>query len=75
LASREWQWHLSSVKPISTVEFTLEPGGDSTNVTQTMNGSNSYISKLMCMLFFNQDKMIGGKFEEGLADLKAIAEK
>ncbi len=59
----------------STVEFTLEPGGDSTNVTQTMNGSNSYISKFMCMLFFNQDKMIGGKFEEGLADLKAIAEK
>jgi hypothetical protein len=29
----------------------------------------------MCSLFFDQDKMIGGKFEEGLASLKAIAEQ
>jgi uncharacterized protein YndB with AHSA1/START domain len=68
---------LDFIKPFeghSTVEFTLEPKGDNTVVTQTMQGTNAYIAKLMCLLFFNQDKMIGGKFEQGLANLKAIVE-
>lgn len=69
---------LDFVKPFeghSTVEFSIEPNGENTVVTQTMRGTSSYIPKLMCLLFFDQDKMIGGKFEEGLANLKAIAEK
>jgi hypothetical protein len=33
-----------------------------------------YVAKIM-HLFFNMDKMIGGDFEKGLADLKAAAEK
>lgn len=69
---------LDFIKPFkgqSTVEFTLEPKGDNTVVTQTMRGTNEYIAKLLCLLFFNQNKMIGGKFEQGLANLKAIAEK
>lgn len=55
-------------------EFTLEPKGDSTNVTWAMYGPNLYVSKLMS-IFFSMDNMIGKDFETGLANLKTIAEK
>jgi uncharacterized protein YndB with AHSA1/START domain len=58
----------------NTVEFTLVPQGDTTTVTQAMYGASPFISKIMC-LFFNSDKMVGSKYEEGLGTLKAIAEK
>lgn len=56
------------------VEFKLERQGDATVVTQAMYGPSPFISRLTG-LFFNIDKMVGGKYEEGLASLKAIAEK
>ena len=56
------------------VQFTLQPQGDATKVTQAMYGPSPFISKLMG-LFFSMDKMVGQKYEEGLASLKAIAEK
>lgn len=56
------------------VQFTLQPQGDATKVTQAMYGPSPFISKLMS-LFFSMDKMVGQKYEEGLASLKAIAEK
>jgi uncharacterized protein YndB with AHSA1/START domain len=68
---------LDMVKPFEAhniVEFTLEPNGDSTNVTWAMDGQNAYIAKVMS-LFFSMDSMVGGQFEEGLANLKTIAEK
>ncbi|MBK8015476.1 MAG: SRPBCC family protein [Betaproteobacteria bacterium] len=58
----------------NTVEFTLVPRGDSTEVTQAMYGQNSFMAKLMG-LFFSMDKMVGDKYEQGLATLKRIAEK
>jgi hypothetical protein len=58
----------------NTIEFTLAPQGDSTKVTHAMYGPSPYMSKVMA-LFFNMEKMVGPKFEEGLASLKAIAEK
>lgn len=58
----------------NTVEFTLVPRGDSTEVTQAMYGQNSFMAKLMG-LFFSMDKMVGDKYEQGLASLKRIAEK
>ncbi|MDO8827847.1 SRPBCC family protein [Methylophaga sp.] len=64
------------IKPFeghNTIEFTLVPQGDTTTVTQAMYGSSPYLSKVMC-LFFSMDKMVGTKYEEGLATLKAIAE-
>ena len=70
-------FNLDFIKPFeghNTVDFTLVPSGENTIVTQTMNGTSSYVAKVMCLLFFNQDKMIGDKFEEGLATLKTIAE-
>lgn len=56
------------------VEFTLTPNGDNTTVNHAMFGPSPYISKLMGLVF-SMDKMVGTKFEEGLATLKSIAEK
>ena len=56
------------------VDFTLAQQGDETKVTQAMYGPSPYISKLMT-IFFSMEKMVGKKYEEGLANLKAIAEK
>jgi uncharacterized protein YndB with AHSA1/START domain len=58
----------------NTVEFTLAPQGDSTVVTHAMFGPSPFISKVMGLLF-NMEKMVGPKFEEGLASVKALAEK
>jgi carbon monoxide dehydrogenase subunit G len=69
--------NLDFVKPFAThniVEFTLEPQGDSTNVTWAMHGPSPYIAKVM-HVFFDMDSMVGNDFETGLANLKAIAEK
>jgi hypothetical protein len=56
------------------IEFTLERQGDATRVTQAMYGPSPFISKLIGV-FCSMDKMVGQKFEEGQASLKAIAEK
>lgn len=55
--------------------FVLAAQADgSTKVTQAMWGPMTFISKLFS-LFMSMDKMIGSKYEEGLATLKALAEK
>jgi uncharacterized protein YndB with AHSA1/START domain len=56
------------------VLFKLEPRGDAIAVTQAMYGPSPYMSKVMG-IFFDMDKMVGEKYEEGLASIKAIAEK
>ena len=56
------------------VDFTLAQQGDTTTITQAMYGPSPYMSKLMT-IFFSMEKMVGGKYEEGLANIKAIAEK
>jgi uncharacterized protein YndB with AHSA1/START domain len=56
------------------VDFTLEPRGDTTNVTWAMNGRVPYFAKILHM-FFDMDRMVGADFEVGLANLKALAEK
>jgi uncharacterized protein YndB with AHSA1/START domain len=58
----------------NNVEFTIEPRGDSTSVTWAMHGPVSYFGKIV-HLFFNVDRMVGGDFEAGLANLKAVAER
>ena len=58
----------------NAVEFILERQGETTRVTQAMYGPSPFISKLMG-LFFSIDKMVGDKYEQGLASLKVIAEK
>ena len=38
-----------------------------------MSGHNNFLAKAICM-FMNIDRMMGGQFEKGLANLKAVAE-
>lgn len=67
---------LEFVRPFedtSTAEFTFQPEGDRTVVTWSMFGRKNFISKAVCM-FMNMDKMLGGDFEKGLAQLKATTE-
>jgi len=69
--------NLDFVKPFTAhnkVEYTLQPKGDATDVTWAMYGDSPFISKLMG-IFFNFDKLVGGDFETGLANIKTIAEK
>ena len=67
---------LEFLKPFagtSTAQFTFAPEGDQTSVTWSMDGKNNFMSKALG-LFMNMDKMIGGQFETGLADLKSVTE-
>jgi uncharacterized protein YndB with AHSA1/START domain len=68
---------LDFLKPFeahNTAEFTLEAKDGATQVSWAMYGPNPYIGKLM-QIFFSMDRMVGGQFEQGLANLKAAAEK
>lgn len=56
------------------VEFTLAPEGSGTRVSHVMYGPSPFVARLMG-LFVSMDSMVGGKFEEGLASLKSLAEK
>lgn len=65
---------LRPFKAHNIVEFTLEPKGDATNVVWAMHGRQPYLAKLM-NTFINCDKMVGSQFEQGLDNLKALAER
>jgi uncharacterized protein YndB with AHSA1/START domain len=54
-------------------EFTFKPESNQTAVTWSMFGPNNFMAKAI-HLFVNMDKMIGGQFEKGLANMKGIAE-
>ena|SRR6266550_5459326 len=57
----------------NSAEFTFKPEGNRTGVTWSMEGKNNFIAKAVC-LFMNMDKMVGGQFEQGLAQMKAVVE-
>jgi len=68
---------LDFLKPMEghdVAEFTLEPEGDSTNVTWAMRGPAPFISKVM-QVFISMDSMLGKEFDTGLANMKSAAEK
>jgi hypothetical protein len=68
---------LEFVRPFAAtndVEFTFRPDGDRTAVTWSMTGHNGFLAKA-AGLVMDMDKMVGGQFEQGLAQLKAVAEK
>ena len=67
---------LEFLKPfpaVNTTEFSFKPEGTQTAVTWSMSGTNGFMAKAFCM-FMNMDKMVGGDFEKGLAQLKTVAE-
>jgi hypothetical protein len=63
------------MKDTSMSEFLFAPQGEKTLVTWRMTGQHqNVIAKLMCRVM-NVEKMVGDKFEEGLASLGSVAEK
>lgn len=65
---------LKPMQALNDVVFTFEPKGNATDVTWTMGGRSTFMSKLMG-LFFCMDDMVGKSFDKGLTDLKEIVEK
>ncbi len=56
-----------------TTEYTFKPEGKQTVVTWTMFGEKDFFSKVFC-LFMDMDKTVGGDFEKGLSQMKAVTE-
>ena len=68
---------LRFTKPMAAnnkVLFTLRDVGGGTDVSWVMSGTMGFAHKLFGLVF-NMDKMVGGEFAKGLADLKTIAER
>jgi uncharacterized protein YndB with AHSA1/START domain len=57
----------------STAEFTFVPDGAQTVVTWSMSGDKNLLAKAL-HLVIDMDRMVGGKFDEGLAQMRAVAE-
>jgi uncharacterized protein YndB with AHSA1/START domain len=69
------QIKLEMFKPLklSTRQSSFSPEGDQTAVTWSLTGKNNFVSKVLGP-FMNMDKMVGGQFEQGLAQLKTAVE-
>lgn len=68
---------LEFIKPFAATNatvFTFKPQGNQTAVTWTMDGDNNFVGKAFSLVM-NMDKMVGGDFEKGLAQMKTVAEK
>jgi len=68
---------LDILKPMeghNKVVFALQATAGATEVSWTMTGPYPYLNRIFGAIF-SMDKMIGGTFESGLADLKRIAER
>ena len=57
----------------NTADFTFKPEGNQTVVSWSMFGDKNFMAKAI-HLVMNMDKMIGGQFEKGLADMKSAVE-
>jgi hypothetical protein len=55
-------------KAHNTTDFTFASSGDGTDVVWSMNGTNPFMMKVIC-LFMDMDKMVGKDFEKGLDKL------
>ena len=59
----------------NVILFALQPASSTTtDVTWSMTGKCAFFARVFGVVF-NMDKMIGGTFDKGLADLKAMAEQ
>jgi uncharacterized protein YndB with AHSA1/START domain len=68
---------LDFLKPFeahNTTEHTLQSRGDQTTVTWAMYGPHPYLMRVIG-LFVSMDSMVGKDFEQGLANLKRVAEQ
>lgn len=80
LESRAPEWvriKLEFLKPFAatnTAEFTFQAEGNQTRVTWSMVGHNNFMLRAVG-LFMSMDKMVGGDFAKGLAQLKSVVEQ
>jgi hypothetical protein len=58
----------------NAADFTMTPDPNGTKVTWAMYGNNTFIGKVV-QVFCDMDAMCGPQFDEGLANLKNLAEK
>lgn len=74
------QTKLENLRPFkgeSLVEFTLESQNGNpaeTKVTWKISGESPFLVRLICLLFFNREKMMTETFDKGLLELKRITE-
>jgi uncharacterized protein YndB with AHSA1/START domain len=67
---------LEFIKPFAatnTVRFTTTPTVEGAKVTWAMDGRNGFLAKAFALVM-DMDKMVGGDFERGLANLKTVVE-
>ena len=64
---------LKPFKGEATCDFTFSETDEQTRVTWAMHGKNNFLGKVMSVVM-NCDKMVGGQYEKGLANLKQIVE-
>lgn len=64
---------LKPFKATNTTEFSFNPAAGQTAVTWSMSGRRDFMTKAFC-LFMDMDKMVGGDFEKGLAQVKSLVE-
>lgn len=62
---------LKPFKASNTTEFRLRPVDDGTEVTWSMTGTNTLLTRIMG-IFKSMDKMIGPDFERGLSNLNKV---
>ena len=70
------EFKLEFVRPFAGTNkatFSFQPQGDQTAVTWALDCKCGFCAKAMG-LFISMDKMIGGDFETGLANLKSVVE-
>lgn len=60
-------------KATNSTEFTFRAEGSQTQVHWAMKGKNNFMSKAFHLLM-NMDKIVGGDFENGLANLEKAAQ-
>src|SRR5437867_10939658 len=74
--SESVKYKMEFFKPMSAtseMESTFKPQGNQTEVTVTVTGEKNFMSKAVCT-DRSMNKMIGGKFEKALVDLKVTVE-
>jgi Polyketide cyclase / dehydrase and lipid transport len=74
--SRDLEIRLEFLKPwkaTNTAKFVLAPAAGGTQVTWSIDGNHDFAGKAMSLMM-DMDKMLGGDFEKGLAELKTVAE-
>jgi hypothetical protein len=58
---------------VNNVEFTFMPQGSQTTVSWSMEGKLNFMTKAFG-LFMSMEKMVGGMYEQGLAQMKTVVE-